>query len=169
MKRYKSVERTIFLNLIIFVLNVYLKLTNQMYFLIKTPLFFTIHNKMGFCCNILSLNDLTPSPISRPGNHCLQWQWANARANLWWWHEPFPGEISIALRPCAGKVGVAKRSWRCLGIIPSNRCCQFSMHTAAHADHSSHSNSARELSRAIFARREVRRHVVPSICYTKLS
>ena len=34
---------------------------------------------------------------------------------------------SIALRPCAGKAGVAKRSWWCLGIIPSNRCCQFSM------------------------------------------
>ena len=31
------------------------------------------------------------------------------------------------LRPCAGKAGVAKRSWWCLGIIPSNRCCQFSM------------------------------------------
>ena len=77
-----------------------------------------------------------------------------------WRHEPFPRETSIALRPCAGKAGVAKRSWWCLGIIPSNRCCQFSMisqnfgrnppliegrtsfanhlfilHTAAHADH----------------------------------
>ena len=25
------------------------------------------------------------------------------------------------------KSGVAKRSWWCLGIIPSNRCCRFSM------------------------------------------
>ena len=66
---------------------------------------------MGFCCKILSLNDLTSSPISRPGTHCLQWQRANARANLWWRHEPFPGETSIALRPwrpCVGKAGVAK-------------------------------------------------------------
>ena len=55
---------------------------------------------MGFCCKILSLNDLTPSPISRPGTHCLQWQRANARANLWWQHEPFPGETNIAPRPC---------------------------------------------------------------------
>ena len=55
---------------------------------------------MGFCCKILCLNDLTPSPISRPGTHCLQWQWANARANLWWRHEPFPDETNIALRPC---------------------------------------------------------------------
>ena len=39
--------------------------------------------KMGFCCKILSLNDLTPSPISRPGTHCLQWQRANAWANTW--------------------------------------------------------------------------------------
>ena len=76
---------------------------------------------------MLSLNDLTPSPISRPGTHCLQWQWANACANLWWRHQSFPGETSIALRPCAGKAGVAKRYWWCLGIIPSNRCCQFRM------------------------------------------
>ena len=82
---------------------------------------------MGFCCKILSVNDLTPSPISRPGTHCLQWQRANARANLWWRHEHFPGETNIALRPCTEKAWVAKGSWWCLGIIPSNRCCQFSM------------------------------------------
>ena len=150
--------------------------------------------KMGFCCKILSLNDLTPSPISRPGTHCLQWQRANARANLWWRHEPFPGETSIALRPCAGKAGVAKRSWWCLGIIPSNWCCQFSMISqileeihlnrakdvvrkplvySAHCDacwsQGSHSNSAREISRSIFARGGVGRHVVLSVCNTKLS
>ena len=126
---------------------------------LKTHYFSQFTTKMGFCCKILSLNDLTPSPISRPVTHCLQWQLANARANLWLRHEPFPGETSIALRPCAGKAGVAKRSWWCLGIIPSNRCCQFSMinqileeiplterrtssanhlftlYTAAHADH----------------------------------
>ena len=94
---------------------------------LKTHYFSQFMTKMGFCCKILSLNDLTPSPISRPGTHCLQWQRANARANLWWRHEPFPGETSMALRPCAGKAGVAKRSWWCLGIIPSNWCCQFSM------------------------------------------
>ena len=112
---------------------------------------------MGVCWKSFSH---TPSAISRPGTHCLKWQQANARANLWWRHEPFPGETSIALRPCAGKAGVGKRSWWCLGVIPSHRCCQFSMmsrilekksplterktssakhlftlHTAAHADH----------------------------------
>ena len=46
MKRCESVERTIFLNLIILFLNIYLKLTNHKYFIIKNPLF-------------LSLNDLT--------------------------------------------------------------------------------------------------------------
>ena len=80
-----------------------------------------------FCCKMFSLNYLTPSPISPPGTHCLQWQRANAHANLWWRHEPFPGETSIALRPCAGKALVAKRSWWCVCIIPSDRCCQFSM------------------------------------------
>ena len=85
---------------------------------LKTHYFSQFITKMGFSCKILSLNDLTPSPISRPGTHCLQWQRAKARANLWWRHEPFPGETSIALRPCAGKAGVAKRSWWCLGIIP---------------------------------------------------
>ena len=124
---------------------------------------------------------------------------ANARANLWWRHEPFPGETSIALRdiplrPCAGKAGVAKRSWWRLCIIPSNRCCQFSMisqiwkkftfnraqdvvrkalvyytHCGACWSQGSHSNSAREISRAIFALGGVGRHVVLSVCYTKLS
>ena len=95
--------------------------------LLKTRYLSQFTTKMGFCCKILSLHDLTPSPISRPGTHCLQWQRPNARANLWWRHEPFPGETSIALRLCAGKAGVAKRSWWCLGIIPSNTRCQFSM------------------------------------------
>ena len=108
-------------------LNIWLKLTNHMYYMIKNPQFSRFITKMWVCCKILSLNDLTPSPISRPGTHYLQWQWANAHANRWWRHEPFPGETSIALRPCAGKAGVAKRSWWCLGIIPSTRCCQFSM------------------------------------------
>ena len=134
---------------------------------LKTHYFSQFITKLGFCCQILSLNDLTPSPISQPGTQCLQWQRANARGNLWWRHEPFPGETSIALRPCAGKAGVAKRSWWCLGIIPSNICCQFSMITerrtsstnhlftpAAYSgtcwSQGSHSNSAREISRAIF-------------------
>ena len=63
---------------------------------------------MGFCCKIQSLNDLTPSQISRPVTHCLQWLRAKARANLWWRHKSFPGETSIALRPCAGKAGSQK-------------------------------------------------------------
>ena len=94
---------------------------------LKAHYFSQFITKMGFCCKILSVNDHTLSPISRPGTHCLQWQRANARANLWWRHKPFPGETRIALRPCAGKAGVAKRSLWCLGIIPSYRCCQFSM------------------------------------------
>ena len=57
---------------------------------LKTHYFSQFITKMGFCCKILSLNDLTPSPISRPGTHCLQWQRANARTNLWWRHKPFP-------------------------------------------------------------------------------
>ena len=76
--------------------------------MIENPLFFTSQNKNGFCWKILSLNDLTLSPISRPATNWLQWQRANARVNLWWRHEPFPGETSIALRPCAGKAWVAK-------------------------------------------------------------
>ena len=144
---------------------------------------------MGFCCEILSLNDLTPSPISRPGTHCLpclQWQRAKAHANLWWRHEPYPGETSITWRPCAGKTGVAKRSWWCFCIISPNRCCQFSMisqiledtvrkplvyssHCGACWSQGSHSNSAREISRTIFSLGGVGRHVVLSVCYTKLS
>ena len=84
----------------------------------------------------------------------------------------FPGEpASRYLRLCAGKAGVTKRSWGCLGIIPSNRCCTFSMisqiwkkfafnraqdvvriplvysaHCGACWSQGSHSNSAREIS-----------------------
>ena len=46
----------------------------------------------------------------------------------------------------------------------------FTLHTAAHADHrawqGSHSNSAREILHAIFARGGVGRHAVLSVCYT---
>ena len=45
---------------------------------------------------------------------------------IWWQHEPFPGETNIMLRPGTGKAWVAKRSW-CLGMVPPNRCSQFSM------------------------------------------
>ena len=145
--------------------------------LLKTHYFSQFITKMGFCCKILSLNDLTPSPISRPGTHCLpclQWQRANLHANLWWRHEPFPGESSIALRPCAGKTGVEKKSWWCLGIIPSNRCCQFSMISQILEEIRSpltdrRASSANHFFFTIFARGGVGRHVVLSLCYTKLS
>ena len=45
----------------------------------------------------------------------------------------------------------------------------FTLHTAEHADHRVHSNSAREISRAFFAGDGVGRHVVLNVCYTKLS
>ena len=64
-----------FLNLIIF-FNIDFKLTNHTYFMTKNPSFFTIHNKNGvllYNFKSLSLNDHTPSPISRLGTHCLQW------------------------------------------------------------------------------------------------
>ena len=159
-KGVNQLKELFFLNSIIF-FKIYIWNWQIIGFLgLKKHYFSQFITKMGFCCKILSLNDLTPNPISRPGTHCLQWQRSNARANLWWRHEPFPGETSIALRPCAGKTGVTKRYWWCLGIIPSNGCWQFSMisrilekklplterrtsstnhlftlHTAAHADH----------------------------------
>ena len=85
---------------------------------LKTHYFSQFTTKMGFCCKIWSLNDLTPSPISRPGTHgvyCLQWQRANARANLWWRHEPFPGETSIALKVLCWKSGSRKKVLVMLG------------------------------------------------------
>ena len=82
LKRCKSVDRTIFLNSFNFFLNIHLKLTNHRYCIIKKHYFPQFITKMGFCCKILSVNDLTPSPISRLGTHCWQWQRANERANL---------------------------------------------------------------------------------------
>ena len=203
---------------------------------------------MGFCCKILSLNDLIPSRISRPGTHCLYWQRANARANLWWRHEPFPGETSIALpllKALCWKSWGRKKVLVMLGYHSIQRMLSirhdksdfgrnsplterrtssanhlFTLHTAEtwlgpgpsltwdsvwvqvksysqrkiietrfsrdvslvshrcfvsvtffHAcwSQGSHSNSAREISRALFARDGVGRHVVLRVCYTKLS
>ena len=45
-KGVNQLKELFFLNLIFF-LNIYLKLTNHRYFMIKNPLFFTIHNKNG--------------------------------------------------------------------------------------------------------------------------
>ena len=39
-------------------LNIYLKVTNDRYFMIKTHYFSQFRTKMWFCCKILSLNDL---------------------------------------------------------------------------------------------------------------
>ena len=75
--------------------------------MIKNPLFFTINNKNGVLLENFKFK--WPYPESDQSTGGLEWQRANARANLWWRHEPFPGETSIALRPGAGKAGVAKR------------------------------------------------------------
>ena len=100
-----------------------------------------------------------PSPISRPGTHCLQWQRANARANLWWRHEPFPGETSCAKALC-WKSGGHKKVLVMLGYhsieqmlsiyhdksyfgrnspLTERRTSSanhlFTLHTAAHAAH----------------------------------
>ena len=46
-KGVNQLKELFFLNLIFFFYNTYLKLTNRRYFVIKTPLFFTINNKNG--------------------------------------------------------------------------------------------------------------------------
>ena len=126
-KGVNQLKELFFLNLIILFLNIYLKLKNHRYFVIKNPLFFTIDNKNGVLLENSKSKWPYPESDQSTGNHCLQWQRVIARANLWWRHEPFPGETSITLRPCVGKAGAAKRSWWCFDIIPSSRCCQFSM------------------------------------------
>ena len=46
-KGVNQLKELFFLHLFFFFLNEYLKLTNHRYFMIKNPLFFTIHNKNG--------------------------------------------------------------------------------------------------------------------------
>ena len=74
----------LFIYLYIFLVNVHLKLPNHSYLMIENPSFFTIHKKGFFLfCFVLFLSKwpyITGSPTSRPRTHCLQWQWANARA-----------------------------------------------------------------------------------------
>ena len=145
---------------------------------------------MGFCCKILSLNDLTPNPISRPGTHCLQWQRANARANLWWRQECFPAKPASRSGPVLEKLGsqkglgdawvsfyptdVVNLTWivRFRKKFTFNRAqdvvCQplvYSAHCCACWSQGSHSNSAREISRAIFTRGGVGRHILSVCCH----
>ena len=128
-KGVNQLKELFFLNLIFF-LNIYLKLANHRYLMIKNTLFFTIHNKNGVLLSSFKPKWPYPESDQSTGNPLFTMttsQRACKPVMLWWRHEPFPGETSIALRPCAGKAGVTKRSWWCLGIIPSNICCQFSM------------------------------------------
>ena len=72
-----------------------------------------------------------PESDQSTGNPLLTMKTSQRACNwdlwMWWRHELFPSETNIALRPGTGKAWVVKRSWWCLGIVPSTRYCQFSM------------------------------------------
>ena len=66
-KGVNQLKELFFLNLIIF-FTIYIQNWQIIgILLLKTHYFSLLITKMGFCCKILSLNDLTLSPISRPG------------------------------------------------------------------------------------------------------
>ena len=160
-KGVNQLKELFFLNSIIFK-NKYLKLTNHRYFMIlwlKTHYFSQFITKMGVCCKILSLNDLTPSPIRRTGTHFLQWQRANARANLWWRHSLFTAKPASRYGPVLETRGSKKglgdawvsfhptdvvnltwqvRFWKKFTLTErrtSSAKHLFTLHTASHADH----------------------------------
>ena len=115
---------------------------------------------MGFCCKIWSLNDLTQSPISRPGTHYLKWQRANARAKPVMTTRAFSRRNQHRAKALCWKSGGRKKVLVMLGYhsieqmlsiyhdksyfgrnspLTERRTSSanhlFTLHTAAHADH----------------------------------
>ena len=122
-KRCKAVERTIFFTFN-YLFEIYIwnwQIIGLLWF--KTHYFSQFITKMGFRCKILSLNDLTPSPISWLGTHCL---WCQQAIKPVMTTRAFPGETSITLRLC-WKSGGHKKVLVMIGYHSIYRFCQFSM------------------------------------------
>ena len=171
-------------------------MTNHRYFMIKTHYFSQFITKMGFCYKILSLNDLTPSPISRPGTGyplftlttsqraCKPVMTTQAfsrrnqhRAKALCWKSGGRKKVLVMLgyHSIEQMLSIWHDKSDFLKKLTFNRAQDvvrkplvYFAHCVTSWSQGSHSNSAREISRAIFSRGGVGRHVVQSVCYTKL-
>ena len=116
-KGVNQLKKLFFLNLFFLNIYIYLKLTTHRYFIIKNPLFFTIlKSKWPYP----ESDQLTGNPLfTMTTSQCACKPVKTTRA--------FSRRNQHRAKALCWKSRVAKSSWWCLGIIPSNRCCQFSM------------------------------------------
>ena len=94
--------------------------------MIKNQLFFTIHNKNGVLLQNFKSKWPYPESEKSTGNPLLTMM-SHCACKLVMTKRAFSRRNQHRAKALCWKSGVAKRSWWCLGIIPSNRCCQFSM------------------------------------------
>ena len=107
-KGVNQLKELFFLNLIFFFLNTYLELANHRYLMIKNTLFFTIHNKNRVSLSNFKLkwpysesDQSTGNPLFTITSQSACKPVMTTRAFSW-------RNQHRALRPCAGKAGVAK-------------------------------------------------------------
>ena len=173
-------------------------MTNQRYFIIKNPLFFTFHNKNGVLLKNFKSKWPYPESDQWTGNPLFTMTKSQRACQPVMTTRAFSQRNQIALRPCQlqywkgigrkKRLGDAWVSFHPTDIVNLTWYVRFwkkftfdraqdvvrnplvySADCGACWSQCSHSNSAREISRAIFARGGVVRHVVLSVCYTKLS
>ena len=166
--------------------------------MIKNPLFFTIHNKNGVLLWNFKYHWPYPDSDQSTGNPLFTMPTSQRACKPVMTTRAFSRRKQHRAKAQCWRSGDAKRSGWCLGgawvsfhpIDVVNLAWQvrfwkkftfnraqyvvrkplvYSAHCGACWSQGSHSNSAREISRAIFARGGVGRHVVLSVCYTKLS
>ena len=126
-KGVNQLKELFFHNLIIFFLNIYLKLANHRYLMIKNTLFFTIHNKNGVLLSNFKPKWPYPESDQSTGNPLFIMTTSQHACKPVMTTRAFSRRNQHRAKTLCWKSGVAKRSWWCLGIISSNICCQFSM------------------------------------------
>ena len=119
--------------------------------MIKNPLFFTIHNKNGVLLQNFKSKWPFPESDQSTGNPLFTMTTSHRACKPVMTTLAFSRQNQHRAKAMCWKIGGHKRSWWCLGIIPSNRCFGrnsplkerrmsstnhlFTLHTAAHADH----------------------------------
>ena len=135
-------------------------MANHRYLMIKNTLLFTIHNKNGVLLSNFKPKWPYPESDQSTRNPLFTMTTSQRACKPVMTTQAFSRRNQHRAKALCWKSGGGKRPWWCLGIIPSNMCCQFSMisrhfgrnsplterrtssanhlftlHTAVHADH----------------------------------
>ena len=114
-KGVNQLKELFFLNLIIFFKYIYLKLTNHRYFMIKNPLFFTIHNKNGVLLWNFKYKWPYPDSDQSTGNPLFTMTTSQRACKLVMTTRAFSRRKQHRAKALCWRSGIAKRSWWCLG------------------------------------------------------